>query len=275
MLEQATCQSLLLTQALLGDQEGAEKDQPQQVLSASPVEQGAVTSTGAVSDMETQFRSFAVQKQAEAVRYAKAVFGNKHVKTELWSRLDLNGNGIVSCAEIDKLVTDLSTTDLYSGFFTKLNHKPAIMRAYQWTTKREATSDGDEWVERKEFNALLKNLFFFNELWNVFESADTGHDRRIDVHEFQEGLANYGMEVSATTAQELFARFDADHGGQILFSGKKNTREWGLRRADAVLVYFPHFLSRILRALPFIDGDGRPSAKREASGDNEITQSTP
>jgi hypothetical protein len=49
---------------------------------------------------------------------------------ELWTRLDFNDNGKVSLAEVDKLMVEM---------FPVLNHKPALMRAFQKTTLR----DGD------------------------------------------------------------------------------------------------------------------------------------
>jgi hypothetical protein len=58
----------------------------------------------------------------------------------MWSVLDVNGNGIVSLAEVDRWIVQT---------FPLLNHKPALMRAFVRTTKREG--DGDDWVERHEF----------------------------------------------------------------------------------------------------------------------------
>jgi hypothetical protein len=222
MADQASARSLLLTCALLGGDVSSGACGQKQVRSSAIAADSkqaldAADDTG-LENIETQFKSFARQKLDDAKTHAKAVFSDQQTKSELWSRLDMNGNGIVSCAEIDKMVMELSRTSQYGGFFQKLDHKPAIMRAYMWTTKREACSDGDDWVERKEFNALLKNLYFFNDLWTVFESADEGHDRRIDIDEFKDGLTAYGMEVNESIAQQLFARFDADHGGQILFA---------------------------------------------------------
>ena len=59
---------------------------------------------------------------------------------KMWQALDCNGNGIVSLAEVDRWIVEQ---------FPLLNHKPALMRAFITTTKREG--DGDDWVERHEF----------------------------------------------------------------------------------------------------------------------------
>jgi hypothetical protein len=37
----------------------------------------------------------------------------------------------------------------------------------------ERESDGDEWIQRHELTALLKNLYFFHELWAVFDAIGT------------------------------------------------------------------------------------------------------
>ena len=150
----------------------------------------------------------------EAVRKCKTVFSKEHIR-ELWRRLDSNGNNIVSLAEIDKLVVDLSTTGKYHGFFDGMNNKPALMRAYKQTTSLEGGGDGDDWVE-KEFKRLLLNLWIYNKLWNAFEDMDTGNDRRIDMQEFKAGLENLGIHLSSSEAEDEFNKVD-DGGGQILF----------------------------------------------------------
>ena len=54
--------------------------------------------------------------------------------------MDVNGNGIVSLAEVDRMVVNA---------FPILDHKPALMRAFKRTTLKEG--DGDDWVQRHEF----------------------------------------------------------------------------------------------------------------------------
>ena len=39
------------------------------------------------------------------------------------------------------------------------------------TTMRDG--DGDSWVEKDEFKALLRNLLFFNKTWDVFAEMDS------------------------------------------------------------------------------------------------------
>merc|ERR1719517_66574 len=117
----------------------------------------------------------------------------------LWKRLDYNGNGIVSLAEVDKMVVEMTTSGTWPEF---LNSKPALMRAYKKTTLKDG--DGDAWVEKKEFSALLLNIFWFNRLWQVFSVIDTGDDRRIDCNEFCRGLSTLGLNLNPSEAAEEF-----------------------------------------------------------------------
>ena len=74
----------------------------------------------------------------------------------LFDRLDVNGNGCLSLAEIDKGIAE---------GYPHFNHKPALMRAYQ------AAKNGHGVVRRRQFRLLLKYLVFFNHLWQEFEQV--------------------------------------------------------------------------------------------------------
>eukprot|EP00750_Incisomonas_marina_P019995 INCI367.1.p1 GENE.INCI367.1~~INCI367.1.p1 ORF type:complete len:328 (-),score=75.45 INCI367.1:29-943(-) len=125
---------------------------------------------------------------------------------DLWDAMDGNGNGRVSLAEIDRLVVMK---------FPILNNKNALMRAYKYTTLVEG--DKDAWVEKKEFPSLLKNLFFFNKLWNVFSLIDSGRDRRMDIVEFSQGLGLLGLQLNKADTERVFNEIDRNGGGQVLF----------------------------------------------------------
>ena len=135
-----------------------------------------------------------------------------------WGALDVNGNGLVSLAEIDKAVVER---------FPVLNHKPALIRAYKRTTSKEGGGDGDDWVEKKEVKNLLRNLLFYNKLFNAFEEVDTGDDRRIDLAEFQAGLPKLGMQLAEAESQAEFESIDTNGGGQVLFD---EFCEWFLQK---------------------------------------------
>mmetsp|Transcript_66055 Transcript_66055/g.157959 ORF Transcript_66055/g.157959 Transcript_66055/m.157959 type:complete len:556 (+) Transcript_66055:96-1763(+) len=132
---------------------------------------------------------------------------------KLWRRLDYNGNNVVSLAEIDKLVVDLVSGGVWPNW---LNNKPALMRAYKKTTLKDG--DGDSWVEKKEFHALLLNIFWFNKLWQIFDNVDTGNDRRMDINEFMAGMNRLGLNMSPAEAQQEFNKIDTNRGGQVLFT---------------------------------------------------------
>jgi len=134
---------------------------------------------------------------------------------KMWRKLDYNGNNIVSLAEIDKMVVELVAGGIWPEW---LNNKPALMRAYKKTILKDG--DGDDWVEKFEFHALLLNIFWFNKLWLIFQHmADdgTGADRRMDVNEFVRGMGQLGLNLSDQEARQEFAKIDQNHGGQVLF----------------------------------------------------------
>jgi len=86
-------------------------------------------------------------------------------KTQLdaqWRALDFNGNGIVSLAELDKWIVQS---------FPQLNNKAALRRAFIRTTSKDG--DGDDWIQRREFKALLVNVIYFNRAFELFDSIDT------------------------------------------------------------------------------------------------------
>mmetsp|Transcript_81722 Transcript_81722/g.243686 ORF Transcript_81722/g.243686 Transcript_81722/m.243686 type:complete len:483 (+) Transcript_81722:74-1522(+) len=130
----------------------------------------------------------------------------------LWRKLDYNGNGIVSLAEIDKLVVEMVEGGSWPSW---LNNKPALMRAYKKTILKDG--DGDDWVQQSEFHELLLNIFWFNKLWQVFQVMDSGADRRIDAREFQAGMGQLGLHLTDQEAMQEFNRIDSNHGGQVLF----------------------------------------------------------
>merc|ERR550537_211380 len=118
---------------------------------------------------------------------------------QLLKKLDYNGNNVVSLAEIDKMVVELVAGGTWPQW---LNNKPALMRAYKKTILKDG--DGDDWVEKKEFHALLLNIFWFNKLWQIFDAVD-GDDRRIDANEFIRGMGQLGLQLSQ---QEATAEFN-------------------------------------------------------------------
>lgn len=89
------------------------------------------------------------------------------------------------------------------------------MRAYKKTTLRDG--DGDAWVERTEFPALVRNLFYFNRLALAFDAVDADDDRRLDRAEFGKGLHVLGLDMSEEQATRVFDQMDSNDGGLVLF----------------------------------------------------------
>jgi Ca2+-binding EF-hand superfamily protein len=126
----------------------------------------------------------------------------------MWRQLDYNGNGLVSLAEIDKLVGER---------YPLLNKKPALMRAYKHATgKPELASTDCALVEFSQLPALLKGLFYYNRVYHVFDKIDTDDDRRIDLAEFKAGFAVLGLDKKHKP-DAVFNTIDLNAGGIILF----------------------------------------------------------
>jgi hypothetical protein len=130
---------------------------------------------------------------------------------QLWRKLDFNGNNVVSLAEVDKMVVEMTQGGAWPAW---LNNKPALMRAFQHA-KAGADGKRGDFVEKCEFHDLLLNIFWFNKLFQVFEQEDTDHDRRMNEQEFVNGADALGL--SKAEAKTAFAQVDTNHGGDILF----------------------------------------------------------
>lgn len=143
-------------------------------------------------------------KYTELENQFQAIMKDKKSLQSLWRRIDYNGNGMVSLAEIDNLVVDR---------FPDLDNKPALMRAYKATTR-----GGDDYVQKHEFRALLRNLLYFSKVWALFEVADSDDDRRMDFGEFQVAYPKLGIQLTQGSAKEEFEFMDRNGGGFVLFN---------------------------------------------------------
>eukprot|EP01052_Picozoa_sp_SAG31_P049628 SAG31_NODE_10956_length_1079_cov_0.942857_1_plen_212_part_01 len=117
--------------------------------------------------------------------------------------MDVNGNGMLSLAEVDKAVVEL---------FPDFDHKPALMRAY-----KAADVSGDGLIRRNEFRLLLKYLVYFNDLWDRFDEIDSDDDRRVTLEEFKRGCGLLGIGIPADEIEADFNDMDVDGGGKVLF----------------------------------------------------------
>lgn len=125
---------------------------------------------------------------------------------ELFREMDCNGNGKLSLAEIDKEINDK---------YPSYDHKPVLLRAMK-LADREGNRDG--LMELPEFQEFIGFLSSYTDMWKVFESVDSGHDRKINAEEFARmgpRLTDLGIEMADTDA--AFREADRNGGGEILF----------------------------------------------------------
>ena len=138
-------------------------------------------------------------------------------RIKIWSSIDVNGNGILSLAEIDKGMRDV--VQLPALF----ELKPVLIRAFtaaknKVKSKVKKSYNDDDYVSKGEFRVLLKYLRSYFEIWVAFDRIDTGDDRRINHSEFIAAkplLENWGIDMS--NPEKKWREADRDGGGQILF----------------------------------------------------------
>lgn len=137
----------------------------------------------------------------------KEMINDPELLNRFWEVLDVNGNNIVSLAEIDKLI-------VYS--YPELDNKKALMRAYKQTCLKDG-GNGDEWIQPEELPQLLANLLYFNKLYAAFISIDKDFDRRLDLYEFKLGAKKLKLKLSKKKLEREFKLMDANGGGIVLF----------------------------------------------------------
>ncbi|CAK9079806.1 Flagellar calcium-binding protein TB-44A (44 kDa calcimedin) (44 kDa calflagin) [Durusdinium trenchii] len=158
-------------------------------------------------------------------------------REELFKLIDVNHNGMLSLAEIDKALPDVM------GCVALFNAKPAIIRAFLAATERPPHRN-DEAAFREharayvkpgeQFRRLIQYLHEFFEMYLIFQDmVDADEDRRIDCKEFANFIASgkaekVGIKVTPEMMEDrcgstlmpgysLFNEIDEDQGGCILF----------------------------------------------------------
>ncbi len=98
----------------------------------------------------------------------------------IWQSIDVNGNGILSLAELDKGLCDVLNIQFLFAV------KSVLIRAFNAAKVviKPRHSYGDDYVSRGEFRILLKYLRQFYEYWVAFDRVDADDDRRISFNEF-------------------------------------------------------------------------------------------
>lgn len=166
-------------------------------------EKTAVTGPSHGADQESAVREFEMLESD----FMEAI-DDKHVLERMWSNLDCNANGLASLSDIDKFV---------QGKYPLLNKNSALVCAYKRTTEKASLGDSDDWIERYEFAALLKNLLFYNRVFAAFDDVDADDTRRVDIGEFTAGLKWLGMNLSNEAAQLEFRSINSSGESQVEF----------------------------------------------------------
>ena len=138
---------------------------------------------------------------------------------EIWSKVDFNGNGIVSVAEMDKFITETPADDAFwspvCDAETGKPKQPVLIRAWKKATSRTYATHTDSFIHKYEFRVFVRCIKLYNELFTVFDELN-GDDRRISKDEFIAGVAKLGAEDSIDVGK-TFDNIDTNKGGQILF----------------------------------------------------------
>jgi Ca2+-binding EF-hand superfamily protein len=157
-------------------------------------------------------------------------------RKQMFKLCDVNGNGIISLAEVDKALRDCLNLDEI------FNCKPVIIRAFNAVKgahqgipppgnlgerTRALKVDPVDYVELSEFRLLMAYLYGYFELWELFEIIDASGDRRISLQEFEQAvplLQRMGVKIASPAA--TFNEIDGDGAGMILF---KEFSDWALK----------------------------------------------
>ena len=142
----------------------------------------------------------------------------QNLRKQYWRQVDINGNGYVSLAELDKWLRDFNCYQIYDC-------KPCIIRAFNEAKEREKTKHikknkprKDYYLTEGEFQRCLQYLRLYFEYFQAFARIDTGDDRRIDRNEFRAAVKNdHIFNVPVKDPDAEFKKIDKNRGGQILF----------------------------------------------------------
>ena len=151
---------------------------------------------------------------------------SRTVRRALFDKFDVNGNGYLSLAEVDKAVRDVTKVDAL------FKSKPVVMRAFQAARRASGDAVGmnGDYVERSEFRRLLVCLRCYFELYAAFKKLDRDADGRVSLDEFRRGmaqLARWQIRLQPSEVDAEFARMDRNGGGMVLFD---EFTDWAVAR---------------------------------------------
>ena len=149
---------------------------------------------------------------------------SKAKRDKIWGYIDINSNGYVSLAEVDKGLRDVLQLD------NVFDCKRAIMRAFQAAKSAVKTNSkhGADYIERCEFRLLLQYLRQYFEYYQAFARIDTGDDNRVNLEEFIKAkpiIEKWVGKIPDAAAE--FQKIDKNGGGEVLFD---EFCEWAIRK---------------------------------------------
>jgi hypothetical protein len=98
---------------------------------------------------------------------------DKANRDQIWSAFDMNGNGYLSLAEVDKGMRDVVQLP------TLFAAKPVLMRAFTAAKSmvKSKSQIADDYITKgSEFRYMLKFLRQYYEFFLAFNKVDTGKD---------------------------------------------------------------------------------------------------
>jgi len=151
----------------------------------------------------------------------------KAKRKEIFDKFDVNSNGYLSLAEVDKAVRDvLACDDLFDC-------KDAVNASFHYAKKASPgeSKHGDDFIEFREFRLFFQTLRQYFEYYQAFSRLDTGDDNKVSKEEFcsesaKASVAKWVKEVPEDWEAE-FDKIDTNKGGQILF---KEFVEWAVAK---------------------------------------------
>lgn len=150
---------------------------------------------------------------------------SKRKRDELWKAFDVNGNGLLSLAEVDKGLRDVLhlSDDLFRA-------KKAIIRAFYKAKSavQMKGKHGNDYVNRCEFRLLLKYLWEYFLLYNAFMAMEDDGDLRLSKAEFVKNKSQ--IEDIVGPIKDVEADWKAmkpGHNGHVLY---EDFAQWALDR---------------------------------------------
>jgi len=141
----------------------------------------------------------------------------KAKRKEIFNSFDVNSNGYLSLAEVDKGMRDVMGSD------ELFDCKDAVNASFHYAKKMSTGEDkhGAEFLELREFRLFLQTLRQYFEYFQAFSRIDTGDDSRVSKEEFCSDATKEAMNKFIKDPIEdyeaEFDKIDENKGGQILF----------------------------------------------------------